>query len=380
MAGRDSCKTRTVVHIANIDISPNTGMGRVAYHWRKAFIRKGYNFVHIGTSHAAIKINRRLFPYLALIRLCRMDQKPTIILVHEPCAGIFALFFRDVVLFSHGIERRAREISQTRITLIDRLLIPLSPIWQADMGWRFSKLQMVLNSDDRKYAMTHYRKKAHDILFYRNGVNEIIDMSKSEPKSSSYVPAVSSPVPSFRLLFLGSWLKRKGIDQIVDVSVELYNRNVAFEWVLAGTGANSETVMADFPRHLQKKVVVVPSFSLKDEASFYHCCDLFILPSIFEGQPLALLQAMANSLCCIATDSCGQADLIHHGLNGFLFKPGDYLALADLIQRLSADPTLRLSIGRNAQSSVKNRSWESIADEIVAEIEEHLTSANSQQD
>ena len=59
--------------------------------------------------------------------------------------------------------------------------------------------------------------------------------------------------------------------------------------------------------------------------------DLFVLPSRFEGMPVALLEAMAAGLPVIASNISGSAELIEHGKNGLLFESENHIDLAEKI-------------------------------------------------
>jgi glycosyltransferase involved in cell wall biosynthesis len=66
--------------------------------------------------------------------------------------------------------------------------------------------------------------------------------------------------------------------------------------------------------------------------------DLFVLPSRFEGMPLALLEALEAGLPCLVTDVGENAALVEHGTTGWVVPPGDPAALADALRRLLDDP------------------------------------------
>ena len=71
----------------------------------------------------------------------------------------------------------------------------------------------------------------------------------------------------------------------------------------------------------------------EDIANFYKMADLFVFPSFREGLPVALMEAMAAELPCIASQIRGNVDLMPD--SPFLFRPGDVNTLAELIQRCS---------------------------------------------
>lgn len=88
----------------------------------------------------------------------------------------------------------------------------------------------------------------------------------------------------------------------------------------------------------------------------YRAADLFVLPSIREAHPLALLEAMACGLPCIATNLPGATDvLIEDGVNGRLVPPDDEPALARTLDDLLRDPAGAAAMGARARETVVAR-------------------------
>jgi len=81
------------------------------------------------------------------------------------------------------------------------------------------------------------------------------------------------------------------------------------------------------------------------------CCDLFVLPSLFEGLHLAILEAMAANKPVIASAVGGNDEAIVHGETGLLVPPADPAALAEAIQRVLSNPDLarRLAVAGKAR-------------------------------
>jgi glycosyltransferase involved in cell wall biosynthesis len=74
---------------------------------------------------------------------------------------------------------------------------------------------------------------------------------------------------------------------------------------------------------------------------FYHLLDIKALPSYNEGLPQALFEAMALGVPVVSAAIGGTPEMIRHGVNGFLFPPGDDLVLADQLRLLLEDEPLR---------------------------------------
>ena len=82
--------------------------------------------------------------------------------------------------------------------------------------------------------------------------------------------------------------------------------------------------------------------------------DIFAMPSILEGQPLSLVEAMSYGCPIIATTVGGIPELIQDGVNGLLCEPGDPECLAKKICTLIEDFDLRVRLGREARKSYEN--------------------------
>jgi glycosyltransferase involved in cell wall biosynthesis len=81
--------------------------------------------------------------------------------------------------------------------------------------------------------------------------------------------------------------------------------------------------------------------------------DIFVLPSLWEGFPIALLEAMEAGLPVIATRVEGVEEIIVDGSNGLLLPPGDPKALQFALQRMLAQPDLRVNLGAAGKTLVK---------------------------
>jgi glycosyltransferase involved in cell wall biosynthesis len=98
-------------------------------------------------------------------------------------------------------------------------------------------------------------------------------------------------------------------------------------------------------------------------------CDLFVLPSLWEGLPLAVVEAMGVGLPVIATDVAGTPEAVESGRTGLLVPPGDPGALADAVLALHDDEELR---GRLAGEGRRRAREEFGIDAVVDRYEEAL--------
>ncbi len=89
---------------------------------------------------------------------------------------------------------------------------------------------------------------------------------------------------------------------------------------------------------------------------YYRAADIFVLPSLREGMPNALLEAMASGMACVTTRLEGITDrLIADGESGLLVPPGDRSALADALTTLATDSARRDRFGRAARRTIETQ-------------------------
>jgi glycosyltransferase involved in cell wall biosynthesis len=104
----------------------------------------------------------------------------------------------------------------------------------------------------------------------------------------------------------------------------------------------------------------------------YHRSDIFVNPSLNEGMPNSVLEAMACGLPCIVSNIEGNDELVIDGKNGLLIKPKDILDLAGSIEKLLVDTPLRRAMGSFGREFVmRNFTWQKTAEKLMAIIQKH---------
>ena len=109
-------------------------------------------------------------------------------------------------------------------------------------------------------------------------------------------------------------------------------------------------------------------------AAAYASADLFVFPSESETFGNVVLEAMASGLTPVCAAAGGPLDIVDHGRSGFLFEPGDAVALSDRVQWLIDDPERAKQFGRRARAHAEANSWTNIMRGLVERYTE-LTAA-----
>lgn len=108
-------------------------------------------------------------------------------------------------------------------------------------------------------------------------------------------------------------------------------------------------------------VFAPPTNQIQD---YFRAADMYVMPSVREGMPIALLEAMACGLACVASRLPGATDMmVEDGVSGRLVAPGDIDAFAAAIGSLLADPAAASRMGAAARQIVEDRyTMERVAD------------------
>ncbi len=132
----------------------------------------------------------------------------------------------------------------------------------------------------------------------------------------------------------------------------LIERGIPVQVLLVGSGpelAKHQEFVAASPR-LSGRVVFAGVSS--DVTPLLNAMDIFVLPSLSEGMSNTLLEAMASSLPVAATRVGGNPEVVEDGHSGWLFKPGDVMGLAAILERIGRDANGRQKIGQAARQRV----------------------------
>ncbi len=154
------------------------------------------------------------------------------------------------------------------------------------------------------------------------------------------VTAIAEPVHAMKqsghvvVGYVGRLAGGKDIDTLLKAMARIRS----FPWFLVVVGEGDQQAhLVQMARDLNISRQVLFTGFKPDRLSYLKGFDLFVLPSLSEGIPRCLMEAMGAGIPVIASDIPGCRVLVDHGQSGFLFKPGNDLELAALLKHLSGD-------------------------------------------
>jgi glycosyltransferase involved in cell wall biosynthesis len=289
-----------------------------------------------------------------------------VINVHEP-AGAAVAFGQSrlggpaMVAMSHGLEKRYWELRLRRDppgpeppTWRTRLIFPATSLWQSYLTLRRADHVFCLSEEDRAFLVDRCQLHPEKItrVFPAAG-----------PEFSGVAHRRSYDRACNRVLFSGTWIERKGIRQVIEAFSVLCDRHPSLQLGVLGAGVVASSVLADCPPALHSRITVHPPLSHADCAEVLLNYDIFLLPSFFEGTPLALIEAMCNGLPVITTATCGMKDVVEDGQNGLLISPGNSGQIVSSVELLMSDSSLRRRLGERASLDATRRfTWRAVAE------------------
>jgi glycosyltransferase involved in cell wall biosynthesis len=247
------------------------------------------------------------------------------------------------------------------------LLYQLTKPWTR-LIWRNAQRVVAVSSGLRDLALRSW--PAGKIMVIPNGV----DTERFSPAKER--KPVLGPL---RIVVNAQLIKRKGIHVLLRALASL-PMTLRAEWSLRVFG------VGPYAHVLQR---LAGQLALSDRVSFCGLvpyadiparlreADLFILPSLQEGMPLALLEAMACGLPVLSTEVGAIPGIVRDHGNGRLVKPGDEAGLATVLAEMLPQRQRLVEMGRVARETAMRWSWEMIWSRYEVLAEESLSATGS---
>ena len=262
--------------------------------------------------------------------------------------------------------------------IVDRA-VHIEPIWILRKLGLFQKINLIYfahggSSDFRDFYMSRPLVK-HRVKMIFEAFDSVICLFDDETDYPYQVKReklhfIANPLP-FKpsnvelvqkqniVLSLGRVTKEKGVDTLLYAWKSIESKTKEWRLQIVGDGEDKE----EFQKLSQKLNLNCVEFiaSTKDVKYLYKQAKLFIIPSLFEGMPMTILEAMACKCCVISTNTAGGKKLIKNNETGILFHIGHSEELAQKLSLLIDNNEDREQFALNAFAYVKQYNIEAIS-------------------
>jgi glycosyltransferase involved in cell wall biosynthesis len=177
-----------------------------------------------------------------------------------------------------------------------------------------------------------------------------------------------------RVGFIGRLISNKGAQYLVEAAPHILRDFSNVEFQIAGDGP-----MLHELEHRVEQLGIEDAFNflgtVRSNVEFIQSCDILVRPSLTDGMPLTVLEAMACGVPNVATRIGGTPEILQDADTGYLVQPKSVDELVSRISKLAADAELRTEMGYRARGFIeKYYSWDQAVDQLSAIYESVLNS------
>lgn len=301
--------------------------------------KEGFDLFPIGLNRSGRNPLADLGTILALRKLYR-QVRPDI--VHQ--VALKPVLYGSIAAWLAGVPHVVNAMAGLGFVFISKglfasLIRPVLATAFRVLLYRANSRLILQNGDDSALFQSRIGVRADRIAIIRgSGVDTNAFTPTPEPPGAVIASCVS------RMLW------DKGIGELVEAARLLRQRGVDITIRLVGpTDDNPAAIPAQTLADWSREGVVEIAGPSKDIAGIYADSHLAVLPSYREGLPKSLLEAAACGLPMIATDVPGCREVCRDGETGLLVPLQQAVPLADALERLAADPSLRRTLGAAAR-------------------------------
>ena len=285
----------------------------------------------------------------------RSLKKPFIHLIHGPLADEY----------EQGLKNEHQTL---RVKLANRFMKHQAK--QEEAMAKKASLIVAVSKYSRDKILEHYDVDETKIRIIPNGV----DVEKFKPTDAAASKRQFGLGKEPTVLFVGSLVPRKGLPYLVEAAKKVVKQQANTKFVIVGDGPlrkqldeslNNAGLMGNF--------VFLGNLKEDQLSAVYSAADVFVLPSIQEGQGIVLLEAQACGKPVVAFGEGGVYEAVRDKETGFLVDLGNSEGLADNLLKLLGDEALRQKMGATGRRFVtENFTWDLCAQRMLGVYREQL--------
>lgn len=206
-------------------------------------------------------------------------------------------------------------------------------------------------------------------LAKKNGINTEkleylpsgVDIEKFKPRNKEKIRQEFNIMEQKIVLFVGQLTKEKGLDCLLKAIYYIASKENNIKdtrFIIIGDGpGKKEFVSLSQKLRINNLITFTGSVFGENLLKWYSLADLFVLPSLSEGKPTVINEAMASECPIIATNVSGIPEQITEGYNGFLVEPENPKMLAEKIKYLLINENELIRMSKNSRKIIITEGW-----------------------
>ena len=282
---------------------------------------------------------RNLTAYLRWVYLM-FAQKDTLIHFNLPLSILSILRDSPLILFT----RILRKPMIIHIHGGELLTGKKSPIWlKYILKWSLSgkNPKIVLSAAEEEVLRRKFSSRRIFVLPNCIELKEAREFNGKHSKSEM-----------LKVLFMGRISAAKGLEYIFQGFECLKRKGIKFGFIMAGKGPEEKIYVRKFRELLGEEFEYRGVVSGDQKAELLKECNVFLLPSLFEGLPMALIESMAFGLVPVVTNVGSIKCVVSSGINGIIVKKDSSEEIAGAIEKLTQDRQYLKELSRNARQYI----------------------------
>lgn len=332
--------TKSNVLIVSTSLNTQGGISSVVKEHINSQIILDYNLYHLAThinSNFFIKILYLISAYLKFPYII-IRNDISIIHIH---GGMKSSFFRKSYFLVIGKFFRKKVILHMHSAKIDEFIGKSNYLKKVIITKLFNTYDVIIViSDYWKHVLEKYTNNKIVVIY--NPIKPIRENIEFNKISDHYC-----------ILTMGELCERKGTDKVIKIASLIDKPHITF--VICGNGNIDLYKRLAKEYNIQDKLIFKGWIQGEEKEEIIKGSSIYFLPSLHEGLPMSIIEAMAYGLPVISTNVGGIPEIVINGYNGFTHQPDDITGMRESILKLINDTNLLSKMGKNSLNVVQDK-------------------------